>query len=258
MIVADVWNFLEQMAPFRTQLAFDNAGLLVGSADRPVHAVGVALDATRETVARAVEQGIDLLVTHHPVIFDPLRCVPADSVVYQLIRNNIAVISAHTNLDAAVGGVSDALAQRLGLTNVAALALPDSEGLPPMGRVGHLDHPMDGNEFARFVARQLHTRCKFTACAAPITTVAVCGGAGADLLEPAAACGARAVVTGEVKHHQFLRAAELGVCLVEAGHFETEAPVVDVLVQRLAPLCAVPVTALDQTPPAAYCTERDL
>ena len=232
MKVADVYNAIHQMAPFDTQMGFDNAGLLIGSMEQQVTKIGVVLDVTPAVIAQAVELGVDCIVSHHPIIFSALKSIDEDSAVYQAIAHRIAVISAHTNLDAANGGVNDVLCRRLELTDVVELAIP-GEPTPPMGRIGYLPNAMTHKEFARFVNEQLHTRVKYVPVEKPIRKVAVCGGSGSDFMLLALAKGADALVTSEIKHHQFLQAGSLGFMMMDAGHFETENPVVEHLYDYL-------------------------
>mgnify|MGYP002229604867 CR=1 FL=1 len=114
----DLYSAIDQFAPFSLSMDFDNTGILVGDRHQPVSKVLLALDCTIDVVNYAKEIGAQLIITHHPVIFHPIKRVNEDSVVYHLIRSQIAVISAHTNLDIAEGGVNDVLAQAIGLQNI--------------------------------------------------------------------------------------------------------------------------------------------
>ncbi|MBR4868462.1 MAG: Nif3-like dinuclear metal center hexameric protein, partial [Clostridia bacterium] len=237
MIVKDVFQILDQIAPFDTQMGFDNAGLLIGSMEKAIHRIGVVLDVTNDTLEQAIEQGVDCIVSHHPIIFSALQSIEESSVVYRAIANGITVISAHTNLDAARGGVNDVLCARLGLNGVEALAIP-GETTPALGRIGFLPESMSAESFAQFLNQQLNTRVKYVSVNTPIHKVAVCGGSGADFMLLARSAGANALVTSEVKHHQFLEAQSLAFMMVDAGHFETENPVVEPLFNYLKQKCS--------------------
>jgi dinuclear metal center YbgI/SA1388 family protein len=253
MTIQNVYSVIQNIAPFETQMDFDNAGLLIGSPSKEVHHIGVVLDVTLEAVEFAVQQGIDCIISHHPVIFSSLKSVGEDSVVYRLIANGISVISAHTNLDAAVGGVNDALAAALGLEEVTPLGLP-YEPTPAMGRMGKLSHPMNADDFARYVCERLGTHVKYSDSQKEVVrTVALCGGAGADFIEPAMAAGADALVTSEVKHHQWLAVQGKELILVDAGHFETEQVIVSPLAETLNQQLVLPVTVIPQKSPVRYC-----
>ena len=219
MTVQRIYDFLNTRAPFATAEEWDNPGLLVGDPQKEVSRVLVALDATAGALDTAVAVGADLIVTHHPVIFAPLRRLSADSLPYRLAAQDIALIAAHTNLDKAEGGVNDTLAARLGLEDVAVA----EDGYT---RIGTLPQEMTARDFAAHVAAALDTPVRY-AGEKPVTTVAVCGGSGGDFI---AGCAqqADAYVTGEVKHHEWLEnAGRIGI--VEAGHYATEVPVADTL-----------------------------
>ena len=252
MKVIDIYNFLDSIAPFNTALPFDNAGLLVGEGQKEVKKIGVILDVTPEAVDFAAQNGIDLIISHHPVIFNPLKRLQTDSVPYLLAKYDIAVISAHTNLDAAKGGVNDALAKALELENIAPLAENDGGDFPPMGRTGTLKRPMSDRDFAIFVAEKLSTKAKTVLSGKEIAKVALCGGAGEDFITPALKAGADALVTADVKHHNLLLAGSLGLCLIDAGHFETENVVVPILAEKLAAFSATETVIIPQSPPAVW------
>ncbi|MFG6373503.1 MAG: Nif3-like dinuclear metal center hexameric protein [Oscillospiraceae bacterium] len=241
MNVQDIYGYIDHIAPFSTQLDYDNAGLLMGSGVAEVERVLVTLDVTFEVAKEAARKKCQLIVSHHPLIFHGLKSVtpgdPTGAVVLELARRNIALISAHTNWDQAAGGVSDVLLERLGIASAGFLepAGETSEGTPyGMGAVGELEAPMPPKEFARAVRTALHARgARVVLGDRPVKKVAVCGGAGGDLLARAAAWGADAYVTADVKYHEFLEAHQRGITLIDGGHFATEDPAMDVLCQRL-------------------------
>ena len=252
--VQEIYRWLDTWAPFATQLGFDNAGLLVGSDGQQVQKIGLALDITAGTAAQAAAQGCELVVSHHPVIFTPLRALSGDTPAYRLARAGIAAICAHTNLDAAAGGVNDALAAALGLTDCVPLADPGTPAKPPLARMGGCS-PCTAGELALHVKAALGCGgVKYVPCGGEITRVAVCGGAGGDFIAPAAQAGAQALVTGECRHHERLLAEQLGLSVIEAGHFCTERVVLPVLQDRLrAAFPAVEVLLLEEEDCARYC-----
>lgn len=231
--VGDIYAEIDSFAPFDTAMDFDNVGLLVGSPDTRVANVLLSLDITPDVVLEAAEQGTELIVSHHPVIFDPLRRIVPDSAPYLLARHGIAAICAHTNLDLAPGGVNTCLARRLGLENIRAIREYGAARLPE-GLLGELDRAYPPEKFASFVKRSLCCGgLKYTHGNRPVHTVGLCSGAGADLLFDAAALGADAFVTADTKHHQLLAAVQVGITLVDAGHFSTEDVVIPPLLERL-------------------------
>lgn len=252
MKVSEIFDFINSFAPFKTALPFDNAGLLVGDKNAEVKKIGVVLDVTADVTERAVENGIDLIISHHPVIFNGIKRLEPDSPPYLLARHGISVISAHTNLDAATGGVNDALAAALGLKNVTPLSDGQSDGYPPMGRIGRLEAPLSCEQFAKTVAQRLCTKAKTVLCNGKILKVAVCGGAGEDFIMPAVDAGADALVTADIKHHNLLLAKSLGLCLIDAGHFETENVVVPILAKRISEFSKSETVIIPQSPPAVW------
>lgn len=234
MTVQTIYEYIDSRAPFATAEDWDNPGLLVGSGAQPVHGVVVALDATPGALQTAKAVGADLIVTHHPVIFAPLRRLEQDSMPYQLASAGISLIAAHTNLDKAPGGVNDTLAARLGLT--AVTVAPDG-----MCRIGTLPTPMDSAALASHTAQVLEAAVRVCGNR-QISTVALCGGGGGEFI-PELAGQADAFITGEVKHHQWLDAAQTDMTVIEAGHYATEVPVVDTLCSWLsAAFPGLPVT----------------
>ena len=226
MKVCDILEFLESVAPKSTALDFDNVGLLVGDPEAEVSGILVSLDCFDEVIDRAEDLDANLIITHHPIIFSPLKTVTADSLVYKLIEKGISVISCHTNLDLAEGGVNDALCTALGLYDIETDQATDGFLL----RIGVLDEIEDPYSFARHIKENLGGSVKFVAGDRDIERVAVCSGSGGDYLWDAVRLGADALVTADVKHHIFIEAGRLGISVYDAGHFNTE----DVIV---APLC---------------------
>ena len=230
MQVKEMLDFLYTVAPKELAEDFDNVGLLIGDENAEISRVVVTLDCFDEVIDRAEDLGANLIVTHHPIIFNPLKSVTSDSLVYKLISKGISVISMHTNLDKSQGGVNDALCDALGLYDVEKLTSSDGFSL----RKGYLDQPEDPYSFAKHIKEALGGAVKFVAGDRDITTVAVCGGSGGDFLWDAVSSGADALVTADIKHHLFIEAGRLGISLYDAGHFNTEDVVVSVLCRDIA------------------------
>ncbi len=230
--VQEIYEYINTFAPFAEALDFDNPGLLVGDGGQTVKTALLALDITAPVVEEAVQKGTQLIVSHHPVIFAPLRKLKKNSVPWLLAQHDLSAICAHTNLDmASDSGVNVALSQALGMVNCRGIC-PHGSGYEAM--VGELPEEMESDVFARHVKESLHCGgIRFVPGNRKVKTVGLCSGAGADYLEPALEEGADAFVTGEVKHHQFLLARELGATLVEGGHFHTETVVLPLLTEKL-------------------------
>ena len=233
--VTHIYDAIDRLAPFWLTMDFDNTGILVGDRNREVSCALLALDCTPAVVEQAKQLGAQLIVTHHPVIFHPLKRVNEDAVVYQLIRSDIAVISAHTNLDIAQGGVNDALVNAIGLRDCRGLELLNEQTGAWLGRIGTLPEPLSPEAFAAHVKSCLNAASvKFAAAPRAIHTVALCSGSGADCLDAAISAGADALLTSEVKQHEYLAAAAAGISIFDAGHFDTEDIVIEPLRDYLA------------------------
>lgn len=225
--VREIYEYINTLAPFETQESWDNSGLLLGDPERQVSTVAVTLDATKKTVAAAKEKGADMVVTHHPVIFSALKKITAGSVVYDLLTSGISVVSAHTCWDSAAGGVNDTLAELLGFENVQPIEL---EGTT-MARISEVE-PMTGGELALLVKEKLGCHLRLADSGRPITKVALCGGSASSLVYEAIG-KADAFITGDLSHHVFLDAADSGLTVIAAGHFETENPSMKPLTEKL-------------------------
>ena len=241
--VKDIYHFMDRIAPFCTQEEFDNAGFLAGRGDREVSRILVALDITREVAQEAESWGAEVIVSHHPVIFHPVRSVTDETVtgriLLQLLEHGIAAICAHTNLDAAHGGVNGCLARALELEEIGQLrqAGVDEKGRPyGIGRVGTVHRPgLSAGEYAAYVKGRLGCACvRFADAGRPVERAAVGGGACASMMGDALAAGCDTFVTADVKYDQFLQARALGLNLLDAGHFPTENVVCAPLAARLA------------------------
>lgn len=237
MIVQEIFRALCAWAPLSTALSYDNPGLLVGDANTVVKKAVVALDCTTSVIEKARQLGAQLIVTHHPVIFEPLRQVTAqasDSRVYHLVQAGISVISMHTNLDSAPGGVNDCLAAVLGLENIVPVQCEDGFSF----RMGNLKAPVSAHNLAQLVQKKLQCTVRFTAGSKPLQKVAVCGGSGGDFIQIARQNGAEALVTADVKHSYFIAAAEQNFTLIDAGHYKTENTVIEPLCEFLRGQCS--------------------
>lgn len=231
--VGDIYRFLDGFAPFSSAMDFDNAGLLAGAPETEVRRAVLSLDITPGVVLEAAGADAQLIVSHHPVIFNPLRNLQPGSAPYLLAQYGIAAICAHTNLDLAPGGVNTCLAERLGLRNPVPAAKDERSGLPA-ALAGETPGTFSPLEFAQSVRDALGCANLFYADGGRrITKAGLCSGSGCEYLPAAAALGCQAFVTGEAKHHELLAAKELGVTLVAAGHYSTEEVVIGPLTARL-------------------------
>lgn len=253
--VNEVYDFLDKLAPFDLQMDFDNAGFLVGRGETQVKRLLVALDITLPVVQEAAEKGCQLIVSHHPVIFHPVKALTDQSatgrVLLALAEGHMAAICAHTNLDAAEGGVNDQLAKRLGLTDIALLEQDGTDrwGRPyGIGRIGRVHAPgLSGAEYAAYVKEKLNANSvRFEDAGVPVSRVAVGGGSCGSMLAHVAAKGCDTFVTADVKYDVFLSARDMGINLIDAGHYATEnvaCPVLAELIAKVFPQMEVLLSA---------------
>lgn len=231
--ISDIYKFLCELAPLDLQMGFDNSGLQIGRLSNNVSKALLALDVTDEVLQEAVDIGAELIISHHPLIFHAIKSIDGGNIegqrLLKIAENGIAVISMHTNLDIASGGVNDVLIELLGAKDEAAL---DSENC---GRIGYLDSPTSIADFLQICKSKLNANgLRYYSSGKDVYKLAVMGGSGGDSLEDAYAHGCDTYVTADVKYHQFLRAQELGINLIDADHFCTENPVISVLRDQLA------------------------
>lgn len=329
VLTKHISDFFEHWAPNATKLDYDNTGLLIGNADQPIKRILCCLDVTEAVAEEAVKLDCQLICAHHPVIFPKLRRIvtsePTGNLIHTLIRHNISVIAAHTNLDAARDGVSHELARTLGLEDISLLddsyktmkrvifrfpsalkneicaairhfdldcswseeemnisvarfnadsfvlnqlqgkLIPILDGAPhtldvvaleassPMygfGAVGKLPQALSQQAFLTHVASALgSTGLRFSGEVSEIKRVAVCGGSGSSLIRKAIQSGAQAFVTADIKYHDYF--IPEGFLLIDAGHFETEAPIIRQMQKRLSaafPQIDVLRTTIDTNP----------
>jgi len=233
---------MRQIAPEESAISGDPVGLSIQfGLDIPVSKVGVCLDVTPEGASAAASADVQLVICHHPLIYSPLKKIDSSSdrvsqTIVPLITSRVALYAAHTNWDRAAGGINDTLAGMLQLENTADLA---PSGDASLARVGDLSLPVSLGDFRVAVARTLgcanenELRSRNDDPTRLIRRVAVCGGAGAGFMHEAVAAGAEAYVTSDVRHHEFLDAAALGLALLDAGHGATERPGMQALRGRL-------------------------
>ena len=229
MTVADICSIIDRIAPFSSQEEWDNSGLLVGSPSDSVTAVLFALDVTEPVIREAQSRGASLIVTHHPLMFSPRqRVTDEDSegrLIASLIRGGISLIAAHTNLDRAAGGINDTLAGRCGLSDISG------EGFFRSGRLPESSGVVD---YVHFLEKALSCTVRIMGPAnRQVRKVGVSSGGGSDAWKEAANTGCDVFVTGEMKHHQALEAAYLGLHCCVLGHYETENIVLKPLISRL-------------------------
>ena len=240
MTVQQILDYVNSIAPSSMKCDWDNVGLLCGRRDQEVKKILVALDPFMNVCEEAAAVGADLILTHHPLIFRAPKTVTTDDTVGQCIlflaAHGISAVNAHTNLDQAPEGVNDVLARTLGLEQVEVLNPEgtDDQGRPwGLLRAGTVEE-MPLPDFMAKVKERLHTpTLRYVDGGKPVRKVAVGGGSCADALREVLDAGCDTFVTADVKYNQFWDASDLGLNLIDAGHFYTENPVCVVLADKL-------------------------
>lgn len=225
--VKDITAAIEEFAPRNLQESYDNAGLQVGNPDSEVTAVLLCLDVTEEILSEALSRECNLIVSHHPLIFRGLKDLtgsnPTQRIVMEAIRKGISIYSAHTNLDSTWDGVSHEMARRLNITEISVLEPQPSNPRTGLGVVGNIT-PTPKIEFLRKIKDTFKVQALRYSSQSPalvIRKVALCGGAGASLIEAAVARKADILITGDVKYHDFTTFGH-EIIIADIGHFESE------------------------------------
>ena len=236
MTVQEIYDIMNEIAPFSESMDFDNTGLLIGDPAAQVTRVLLCLDVTKAVLKEAVACGAELIISHHPIIFHPLRSLRKGDRAYEIVQSGVSVISAHTNLDKAFPfGVNHALASALGLENIHGV-IPEGNGY--IGFMGELSEAMTPEAFGERVKAALGRKfVSYTPADKMLRKVCVVGGAGGEYWSAAKAFGADAFVTGEVAQHEAIDAVESGFVMYEAGHYHTEILYRDMLKEVLGEKC---------------------
>ncbi len=235
MLLREIINSIESVAPRSAQEEWDNSGMQVGDTGRDVSSVLLTTDITEDVVYEAIALGCQLIISHHPLLFHGLKQVCGQSaqarVVELAIKHDIAIYSAHTNLDSVQGGINTRLAERLGMSNIQLLI---ESGL---GAIGKLQKPMHYADFIEHICEVLDcTYIRYTRPAKEtIQTVALCGGNGSEFIEEAIAQGADVYLTADVKYHEF-QDADGRIGLIDIDHWISERHAREIFRDIIAPL----------------------
>ncbi len=256
MIIKEIIEYLESLAPLSLQESYDNSGLIVGNRYATVSGVLICLDSTEAVVKEALTKGCNLIIAHHPIIFRGLKTIQGNNyverVVIEAIKNDIAIYAMHTNLDNIyLKGVNSKICDRLELVNTQILSPKNADNDQiGAGMIGRLSNPMDTISFLDLVKNRMqasiirHTK----GFNQPIQKVAVCGGSGSFLLYQAMAKGADAFISADFKYHEFFD-ADGKILIADIGHYESEQYTIQLLFDLItnkftnfAPYCTETVT----------------
>ncbi len=238
MKLMNIMEALDKTCPFSMQEGFDNSGLQVGDTEKDCQKILLAFDFTEEVLEEAIAVRADVIITHHPFLFTPLKSISTahwkGRQIFRLIRENIALVALHTNLDKDLQfGVSKALAERLCLQGTQVL-LPEENGCG-FGCIGNLSQVMLYTDFVEFVKKALERPAvKYVGKKnKQVRRIAVSGGSCAEFMEEAQNQGADVFICGDLKYHDAQKAQENEMCLIDAGHFGTEVWVLKTFQNRL-------------------------
>lgn len=232
-------EIIENICPKRLAYSWDNVGLLCGDGGKDIKTLFVTLDCNLNTVREAVIKGADMIVSHHPILLSGIKRIDYSTstgqMIKELIKNDIPLFAAHTNMDTAKGGINDRLAKMFNLADVQILEQHTEDISAGLGRLGKLKKPMSLSEFAAECKKILNT--PFLRVSGDdkkiIETVAVASGSCSEVIPLAFAKGADVIVTGDMKYHNTIDMTELGICVIDAGHYPTEICVMDIFTDIL-------------------------
>lgn len=255
MILQEIINSIESVAPLSYQEAWDNSGLQVGERSAEVKAALLAVDVTESIVNEAITRHCDLIVSHHPLLFRGLKhltgSTPQERCVEQAIRHGIAIYSAHTSMDSYIHGVSGRMAERIGISEYRILSLQQGREEVGLGVIGNLPTPMQWADFVRLVHNAFLTEHSGIRCIAPlkteVQTIALCGGAGAEFMETAIAQGADVYISADFKYHE-MQSAVGRIGIIDLDHWVSEQFTRDIFRELLTPYIRVGVAATDHSP----------
>jgi len=223
MTVKDIYNYLDEIAPFKNQMQGDNSRITTGDPNAEVKKVLVCLDVTNDVVSESVDKGCNLIIAHHPLLYRQAKKIMNDDPLHALIRNNINLISIHTNLDVAPGGITDQMLVALGLPNSDKVIAPINADGTGFGKISILDKPLDAKELAERCKKVFNCSVvRYIDGKKPITKIGVGSGNCSELVEPAIDAGCDAFICGDIKNDVMILAFNSGFTLIDAGHFHTE------------------------------------
>ncbi|MFL0247399.1 Nif3-like dinuclear metal center hexameric protein [Candidatus Clostridium stratigraminis] len=240
--VRDLRNLMENLAPVNLKEDYDNVGLMVGNLEKEVSSILVALDCTLQVIKEAKEKNCNFILTHHPLLFIKPRSVTDETLIgkkiIELIRNDIAVYSAHTNLDSVYYGLNDMLVKLLGYENYSIIEVNNSNNSSEkdgIGRLAVLPSPLTLIKICNHVKDKLEVKgLRYVGEDSKlIRRVAVVNGSGEDYYEAAFKLGADLIITGDTKYHNTSDFSEMGMAIIDAGHFESEWPALKIFADNL-------------------------
>jgi len=253
VLLKEIIDIIESVAPRRQQEAWDNSGLQVGDVSREVHSVLLSVDVSEAVVAEAIKEGCDMILSHHPLLFHGLKqltgATPQERCVAQAIRHNIAIYSSHTSMDKALRGVSGRMAEQLGLQDIRILVSSPEDKQVGLGVIGTLPKPIHWSAWLKQVQQVFGADyVRYTEPVTPtVSRVALCGGAGAEFIPDAIAAGADTYLSADMKYHD-MQAAAGQIMAVDIDHWVSEHFTRDIFAELLRDKVEVRMSEADASP----------
>ena len=253
MKTSEIKAVLDRIAPLSLQEDWDNSGMQIETGRGEINKILVALEITSDVIEEAITKKAQMIVTHHPLIFHPVKNICVDDVVgnyiLRLIRAEIPVYSAHTCFDSSPGGNNDYLLHKLGIQYFFRLPVPGIDICDShMARMGVYEAPMFFGSFCEKLNKVLGSESGLRIAGSPerlVQKIAVCTGAGGEFWEAALAAGADVFISGDIKHHEAQGAKESGLCIIDAGHYGTEHLFVHNMASQLRKKCGADVEIIE-------------
>ena len=255
MILQDIINIIESVAPLSYQEAWDNSGLQVGDRNAEVHEALLTVDVTESVVNEAISLGCDLIVSHHPLLFRGLKhltgATPQERCVELAIRHHIAIYSAHTSMDCYLHGVSGRMAEKLGIRDYRILSAAGENTHVGLGVIGKMETPMEPEQLVAHIASAFaapHSAMRWVeGRTGQVSTIAICGGAGAEFVEQAIAQGADVFISADFKYHE-LQSAFQRIMVVDMDHWVSEHYTREIFEELLSPYISTRIATTDESP----------
>lgn len=238
--VKDLCSIIEEYAPLNLKESYDNVGLMIGDSTQEVKSVLMALDCTLDVIEEAIDKKCNMIITHHPLLFRKPSSITNETLqgrkILKLIKNDINVYSSHTNFDSVKGGLNDIIVELLGFPKGKVIESSNKENLNDgIGRIVELNHSLSLDEVCNIVKKQLNLK-NIRYCGdekKEICKIAIINGSGQDYFEKAKESGADCIITGDTSYHYVSDYNEMGIAVIDAGHFGTEWPAVKVAAKML-------------------------
>lgn len=249
----EIIKLVEEIAPIEYAQEWDNVGLLIGDAEKNVHKIMIALDVTTDVIEQAIHEKIDLLITHHPMIFSPLKKITSNDFigrkVISLIQHNISYYAMHTNFDATI--LAELGAKKMELQNVTILEVDKLHEQVGIGRMGYLNTPITLHECGELV--KIRLGLKHVSLIGEedklISYIAISPGSGKSMINASVQAGVDVLITGDIDHHNGIDAKEQGLCIIDAGHYGTEHIMVDYVKEYLNQHLSIDIIKAKETDP---------